>query len=57
MQFMTSIKLQHVSALGYHPQGVFQNKAIQVQPVKLGNAYRNQWNDLNFKNSKICRID
>jgi hypothetical protein len=23
IQFMTSIKLLHVSALGYHPQGVF----------------------------------
>jgi len=30
IQFMTSIKLLHVSAPGCHPQGVFLNKGIQV---------------------------
>jgi hypothetical protein len=29
---MTSIYLLHVSALGYHPQGLFQIKGIQASP-------------------------
>ena len=36
---MTSVKLLHVSAPGCHPQGDFQNKAIQVQHATLGTAY------------------
>ena len=38
IQFMTSIKLLHVLALGCHPQGGFQNNVIQVQPANLGIA-------------------
>lgn len=38
IQFITSIKLIHVSALGCHPQGVFWNKEIEVQHTNLGSA-------------------
>jgi len=31
IQFMTGIKILHVSALEHHPQGVNENKGIQVQ--------------------------
>jgi len=33
---MTSINLLHVSAVGRHPQGVFQIKGIQALHANLG---------------------
>ena len=36
IQFMASTKLLHFPALGCQFQGVFQNKAIQVQNARLG---------------------
>jgi len=36
IQFMTSIKLLHVLALEFFPQGVQKNKEIQVQHTNTG---------------------
>jgi hypothetical protein len=38
IQFMTRIKILHVSALGCHPQGVFKIKGKQAQHATLGTA-------------------
>ena len=35
---MTSINLLHVSAPGFHPQGVFHTEVIQAQQPNLGVA-------------------
>jgi hypothetical protein len=37
IEFMTSINLLHVSALGCHLQGIFQNKVIQAQQANRTN--------------------
>jgi len=44
IQFITSIKLLHVSVPGCHPQGFFKNKVIQVQYANL-DMHRPYWND------------
>jgi len=42
IQFMTSIKLLHVSAPECHPQGVYWDKQIQVQHANPGTD-RHHW--------------
>jgi hypothetical protein len=42
IQFMTSIKLIHISASECHPQGVYYEKVIQVQHANLG-TYHLYW--------------
>jgi len=38
IQFMTSIKVLHVSAQGFLHQGVFQNKLIEAEHANEGTA-------------------
>jgi hypothetical protein len=38
VQFMTSVKILQVLALGCRPQGIFYNKVIQVQRANRGIA-------------------
>jgi hypothetical protein len=40
---MRSNNLLHISALGCHPQGVFQIKGTQAKHVNVG-MHRPQWN-------------
>jgi len=58
IQCMTSLNMQHVSAPGCHPQGVFPNKAIQVQHANLGmrSPHRNEWNINILKYVKLISI-
>jgi hypothetical protein len=51
IQFITSIKLLHVSASGFQSQGVFQSKGIQVQLSNLGSASYRQCS------TSICVLD
>jgi hypothetical protein len=45
---MTSIDFLRVSALGCHPQEIFQIKTIDAQPSSPV-SYCQQWNDENIK--------
>ena len=53
---MANIKLLHVLALGYQPQGVFSNKGMQAQHANLGIALP-LLELLKYKNSKMPKVD
>ena len=53
---MTNINLLQVSALGCHPQGVFQIKALQSQHATIG-MHRPIWNDYNIKILKYIKLN
>jgi hypothetical protein len=55
IQFITSIKLLHVSAPGCHPQEVFLNEGFQVQHADPGTA--SQFLErLKYNDSKIHKV-
>jgi len=52
---MANINVLHVSAPGWHPQAVFQIKAIQSQHANLG-THRPHWDNENITVIQIRKI-